>query len=84
MGLIDKLRNAEEQGRAAAHRGMDRARTTWEDAERRMRRKMRLHPASPSDNAPEPPPEEVTAPVATSGPVADATLPNRASEEDAA
>ncbi len=84
MGLIDKLRNAEEQGRSAAHRGMNRARTTWEDAERRLRRKMRLHPRSPDDSAPEPLPDTVSPPVATSGPLADTTLPNRASEEDAA
>ncbi len=80
MGLIDKLRKAEEQGRGAANRGLDRARETWEDAERRLRRKMRLHPKSETEELPEP----VSPPVSSSQPVAEKTLPNRASEEDAA
>ncbi len=46
MGLRDALRNAEQQGRAAAHRGLERARDGWEDAERRLRRKMRIFPSS--------------------------------------
>ncbi len=81
MGLIDKLRKTEEQGRSAAHRGMDRARITWEDAERRLRRKMRLHPKT---ETPEPLPEEVSPPVSSTEAVAAQSLSNRASEEDAA
>jgi hypothetical protein len=84
MGLIDKLRQAEEQGRGVAHRGLERARETWEDADRRLRRKMRLHPRSTNENAPTPMPATISPPVSSSGPVANATLPNRASEEDAA
>ncbi|MGZ4838080.1 MAG: hypothetical protein ACXVZR_05990 [Terriglobales bacterium] len=84
MGLIDKLRKAEEQGRGAAHRGLGRARETWDDAERRLRRKMRLHPRSPSDNAPEPMPIAAQPPVSTSAKVANEMLAHRASEEDAA
>jgi O-succinylbenzoate synthase len=82
MGLIDKLRQAEEQGRGAAHRGMERARETWDDAERRLRRKMRLHPRN--DNAQAPLPGPTHPPVSSSTSVAAETLPNRASEEDAA
>ncbi len=44
MGWIDALRKAEQQGRGVAHRGFDKARDKWEDAERRLRRKMRIFP----------------------------------------
>ena len=44
MGLLDSLKKAEEQGRESARRGMERAGEIWEDAERRIRRKMRIHP----------------------------------------
>jgi hypothetical protein len=44
MGLMDSLRRAEEQGREAARRSLESAREHWEDAERRLRRKMRIHP----------------------------------------
>ena len=44
MGLLDSLKKAEEQGRESARRGMQRAGEMWEDAERRIRRKMRIHP----------------------------------------
>lgn len=84
MGLIDKLRNAEEQGRGAAHRRLEKAREAWDDAERRLRRKMRLHPKHGNDNAPHATPEADSPPVSSSASVANATLPNRASEEDAA
>ena len=40
MGLMDSIRKAEEQGR----RTLDRAREGLEDAERRLRRKMRIYP----------------------------------------
>ncbi len=44
MRLLDSLKRAEEQGREVAHLGMERAGEMWEDAERRIRRKMRIHP----------------------------------------
>ena len=44
MGLMDSLRRAEEEGKALARRGMEKARAGVEDAERTMRRKMRVHP----------------------------------------
>jgi hypothetical protein len=81
MGLIDKLRKAEEQGRGAAHRGFERARENWDDAERRLRRKMRLHPHCIHESAPLPmtdsPPELNSEP-------ADATLQHHASKKTAA
>jgi hypothetical protein len=46
MGLMDSLRRAEEQGRDAARRSLEKAREGWEDAERRIRRKMRIHPSA--------------------------------------
>lgn len=82
MGLIDTLRKAEEQGRGAARRGFEKARDAVDDAERRLRRKMRLHPRTP-------PPEPIAllapiAPVSSNPSVAEQTLAHRASEEDAA
>ena len=51
MGILDRLRKAEKQGvEAARHsmeRGIERARLNWEEAESRMRRKMRVHPGNP-------------------------------------
>jgi hypothetical protein len=81
MGLIDTLRKAEEQGRGAARRGLEKARDAVDDAERRLRRKMRLHPRTPP---PEPVPLTVVAPVSSNASVAEKTLAHRASEEDAA
>ncbi len=82
MGLIEKLRKAEEQGLSAAQRKLEQARGTWGDAERRLRRKMRLHPRT---DAPLPALRNVVeAPVSTDRKVANATLSSRASEEDAA
>ncbi len=46
MGLIEALRTAEKQGRGVAQRGLDVARAGWEDAESRLRRKMRIFPAT--------------------------------------
>ncbi len=46
MGLIEALRSAEKQGRGVAQRGLDAARAGWEDAETRIRRKMRIFPAT--------------------------------------
>ena len=84
MGLIDTLRKAEEQGRGAAHRGLERARGTWDDAERRLRRKMRLHPKTSNENMPEPMPTASRPPVSTAAKIANETPSNRASEDDAA
>jgi hypothetical protein len=44
MGLIEKLRKAEEQGKEAARNALDRAKELGEDAERRIRQKMRIYP----------------------------------------
>jgi hypothetical protein len=44
MGLMDSLRRTEEQGKALARRGMEKARGAVEDTERAMRRRMRVHP----------------------------------------
>ena len=51
MGLMDALRRAEEQGKSAAQRGLDRARAGMENAESRIRRRMRVVPVSRRDNA---------------------------------
>ncbi len=82
MGLIDTLRKAEEQGRGAARRGLGKARDAVDDAERRLRRKMRLHPRTPPEPAPLP--ETITPAVSSDAEVAEKTLAHRASEEDAA
>ncbi len=55
MGLMEALRKAEQQGRGVAHRGFERARETWDDAERRIRRKMRIFPGSMQRQAISPP-----------------------------
>jgi hypothetical protein len=55
MGLIDKLRQSEERGRDAAPLGMEKARAGRDDAERRLRRKMRLHPRMTRDDVPQMP-----------------------------
>ena len=44
MGLMDSLRRAEEEGKALARRSVEKARTAVDDAERTMRRSMRVHP----------------------------------------
>ncbi len=46
MDVIDALRKAEQQGLGVAQRKLDAVRGTWEDAERRLRRKMRVFPQS--------------------------------------
>lgn len=45
MGLIDSLRKAEQQGIGVARRSFENVRGGWEDAERRIRRKMRIFPS---------------------------------------
>jgi len=44
MSLKDSLKQAGEQGRDATRRALDHARSQWEDAERRIRASMRIHP----------------------------------------
>ena len=76
MGLADKLRSVEEQGRGAVHRGLEEAREAWDDAERRLRRQMRLHPRCE--------PEGVQRPVSSSQEKeesADHILPNQTNKE---
>ena len=51
MGLMDSLRRAEQEGKALARRGMEKARSGAEEAERTMRRKMRVHPRPTSATA---------------------------------
>jgi hypothetical protein len=46
MGLIDRLKKAELKGRDAATRAFDRVVHTSEDLERKLRRKMRVYPAT--------------------------------------
>jgi hypothetical protein len=41
---MEKLRKAEEQGKQAARNAFERAKEFGEDAERRMRQKMRIYP----------------------------------------
>jgi|RhiMetdeSRZDD1v2_1073273.scaffolds.fasta_scaffold68786_4 vacuolar-type H+-ATPase subunit H len=50
MGLIEKLRKAEEQGKEAARHAFERAREIGEDAERRLRQKMRVYPPEAGSN----------------------------------
>jgi hypothetical protein len=44
MSLRDQLRKAEKEISLAAQQGIDHARKEWADAERRIRRKMRIYP----------------------------------------
>jgi len=46
MGLMDRLREAEEQGKKAARHAYERALEMGEDAQRRIRQKMRIYPRS--------------------------------------
>jgi hypothetical protein len=52
MNLIERLRAAEQQGRDAAREGFTRARTTLEEAQSRLRRKMRIHPRTTKPRIP--------------------------------
>lgn len=53
MGLMDRLREAEEQGKEAARNAYEHARDFGEDVQRRLRQKMRIYPpdrtATPSE-----------------------------------
>ena len=44
MGLMERLRNAEQHGRTVARDALERAREMGEDAERRIRQRMRIYP----------------------------------------
>jgi hypothetical protein len=46
MGWINMLRQMEQEGRGIAQRGLEKARAGWDDAERRLRRKMRIFPGT--------------------------------------
>ena len=46
MGLMDTIRKTEERSRAAARRGLQKAKAGWEDTERALRRRMRIYPDS--------------------------------------
>jgi hypothetical protein len=46
MGLIEALRKAEDQARQTARRSMERAMGSLDDAERAIRRRMRIYPKS--------------------------------------
>lgn len=50
MTLIERLRNAEHQGREAAWHGFTRARASLEEAQSQLRRKMRIHPRTMKAN----------------------------------
>jgi hypothetical protein len=62
MGLMDRLREAEEQGKEAARNAYERARDLGEDVQRRLRQKMRIYPA---DRAATPSEESQAQPAAT-------------------
>jgi hypothetical protein len=52
MNLIERLRAAEHQGRDAAWEGITRARTSPEETQSRLRRKMRIHPRATKPRIP--------------------------------
>ncbi len=56
MGIMDALRRAEKRGKDLTQRGVNVAREGLDDAQRRVRQKMRVYPArngSPNANPPE-------------------------------
>jgi hypothetical protein len=56
---MDRLREAEQQGKNAARRAFDRAMDAGEDLERRMRQKMRVYPRRNAEPAEQPKPEPI-------------------------
>ena len=52
MSVIGKLRTAEHEGWEAAWQGLSRACTSLEEAQSRIRRKMRIHPRSAKSPVP--------------------------------
>ena len=51
MGLIDRLRKAEEQGKQATLNALEKAKEFGEDAERRIRQKMRIYPPQAANHS---------------------------------
>jgi len=47
MGLIDRLRNVGQRAGSAAHEGIARVRSKFEDVEGRLRHRMRVYPKRP-------------------------------------
>lgn len=52
MNLFERLWAVEHQGRDAAREGFTRARTSLEEAQGRLRRKMRIHPRTDKPRIP--------------------------------
>ena len=52
MGVFERLRAAEHHSRDAAWEGFARARTSLEEAQSRLRRKMRIHPRTTKPRIP--------------------------------
>ena len=52
MNLMERLWAAEHQGRDAVWEGFTRARTNLEEAQSRLRRKMRIHPRATKPRIP--------------------------------
>ena len=51
MRLLESFKKAEEEGRRQAHQKLQQAEEFWAEAERRIRRKMRIHPRRTSMEA---------------------------------
>lgn len=51
MGFMDSLRRAQAEGTSAARNVLGKAEAELEDAERRLRQKMRIHPAPTTNGA---------------------------------
>ncbi len=51
MGFMDSLRRAQAEGTSAARNVLSKAEAELEDAERRLRQKMRIHPAPTTNGA---------------------------------
>ena len=47
MGLIDRLRNVGQRAGSAAHEGIAKVKSKFEDAEGRLRQRMRVYPKRP-------------------------------------
>lgn len=47
MGLIERLRNVGQRAGSAAHEGIARVKSKFEDAEGRLRQRMRVYPKRP-------------------------------------
>jgi len=47
MGLIDRLKNVGQRASSVAHEGIAKVRSKFEDAEGRLRQRMRVYPKRP-------------------------------------